>query len=345
VSTDLLIWAVFFGLVALFLALDLFVFHRNAHAVSMREAATWSAVWVALGLAFAGLVWIWQGGTAAGEYLAGYLIEKSLSVDNIFVFALLFAYFGVPAAYQHRVLFWGVVGAIVLRAAFIVAGAALLENFHWVIFIFGGLLVFTGVKMALKRHDEVHPERNPILRLAQRFVPIASEYRGQKFFVREAGRVIATPLFAVLLAVETTDVIFAVDSIPAIFAVTRDPFLVVTSNVFAILGLRALYFLLAGMMHRFVYLKYGLAAILVFVGTKMLIADIYAVPIWASLMIIAAVVTVSVFASLRKTGSHYIKEEHNGRKGFPGRSQTQPGGGILSEARAGAHRERAKTTR
>jgi tellurite resistance protein TerC len=301
VITDPIIWAVFFGFVALFLGLDLFVFHRDAHAVTMREAAAWSAVWVALGLAFAGLVWFWQGGTAAGEYLAGYLIEKSLSIDNIFVFALLFAAFGVPAAYQHRVLFWGVVGAIALRAVFIVAGAALLETFHWVIFVFGALLVVTGVKMALKRHDAVHPERNPVLQLARRFMPMASEYHGQRFFIRDAGRIVATPLLAVLIAVETTDVIFAVDSIPAIFAVTRDPFLVVTSNVFAILGLRALYFLLAGMMHRFVYLKYGLAAILVFVGMKMLVIDVYKVPIWASLVVIATVVVVSVVASLRKT--------------------------------------------
>ena len=307
VTNEFLIWAAFFGLLALFLSLDLFVFHRHAHAVSMREAAIWSVVWVSLGLAFGGFVWVWQGTTAAGEYLAGYLIEKSLSVDNVFVFALLFAYFGVPAAYQHRLLFWGVIGAIVLRAAFIAAGAALLESFHALIYIFGALLVATGLKMALKRHHELDPEQNPVLRLARRFVPIAPEYHGQRFFVRQAGRLVATPLFAVLLAVETTDVVFAVDSIPAIFAVTRDPFLVLTSNVFAILGLRALYFLLAGMVHRFVYLKYGLAAILVFVGAKMLLADLYTVPIWASLAVIATVVAVSVVASLRATrpGSNF----------------------------------------
>jgi tellurite resistance protein TerC len=301
VSSDTVIWAGFFALIGLLLALDLFVFHRQAHVVSMREATAWTAVWVVLGLAFGGVVWAWQGATAAGEYLAGYLIEKSLSVDNVFVFALLFSYFGVPAAYQHRVLFWGVIGAIVLRAAFIAAGAALLESFHWVIYVFGGLLVLTGLRMALKRHGEMHPERNPVLRLARRLVPVLSEYRGQQFLVREAGRLLATPLLPVLLAVETTDVIFAVDSIPAIFAVTRDPFLVLTSNVFAILGLRALYFLLAGLMHRFVYLKYGLAAILVFVGAKMLLADAYTVPIWASLAAIAAVVAASVTASLRAT--------------------------------------------
>jgi len=300
-SVDLWIWAVFLGVIAFFLLLDLFVFHREAHVVSMREAATWSAIWVAMGLAFGGLIWLWFGPTAAGEYLAGYLIEKSLSVDNVFVFALIFSYFAVPAAYQHRVLFWGVVGAILMRAAFIAAGAALLESFHWIIYVFGALLVVTGVRMATRRHEEVHPERNPILRLVRRLIPMLPEYRGQKFFIREDGRLWATPLLAVLIVVETTDVIFAIDSIPAIFAVTREPFLVFTSNAFAILGLRALYFLLAGMMHRFVYLKYGLAGILVFVGAKMLLSDIYKVPIWISLAVIALLVGVSVVASLRAT--------------------------------------------
>jgi len=300
-SVDLWIWAVFLGVIAFFLLLDLFVFHREAHVVSMREAATWSAIWVAMGLAFGGLIWLWFGPTAAGEYLAGYLIEKSLSVDNVFVFALIFSYFAVPAAYQHRVLFWGVVGAILMRAAFIAAGAALLESFHWIIYVFGALLVVTGVRMATRRHEEVHPERNPILRLVRRLIPMLPEYRGQKFFIREGGRLWATPLLAVLIVVETTDVIFAIDSIPAIFAVTREPFLVFTSNAFAILGLRALYFLLAGMMHRFVYLKYGLAGILVFVGAKMLLSDIYKVPIWISLAVISVLVGVSVVASLRAT--------------------------------------------
>ena len=300
-SVDLWIWAVFLGVIAFFLLLDLFVFHREAHVVSMREAATWSAIWVAMGLAFGGLIWLWFGPTAAGEYLAGYLIEKSLSVDNVFVFALIFSYFAVPAAYQHRVLFWGVVGAILMRAAFIAAGAALLEAFHWIIYVFGALLVVTGVRMATRRHEEVHPERNPILRLVRRLIPMLPEYRGQKFFIREGGRLWATPLLAVLIVVETTDVIFAIDSIPAIFAVTREPFLVFTSNAFAILGLRALYFLLAGMMHRFVYLKYGLAGILVFVGAKMLLSDIYKVPIWISLAVISVLVGVSVVASLRAT--------------------------------------------
>ncbi|ACZ43311.1 Integral membrane protein TerC [Thermobaculum terrenum ATCC BAA-798] len=300
-SVDLWIWTVFLGVIAFFLLLDLFVFHREAHVVSMREAATWSAIWVAMGLAFGGLIWVWFGPTAAGEYLAGYLIEKSLSVDNVFVFALIFSYFAVPAAYQHRVLFWGVVGAILMRAAFIAAGAALLEAFHWIIYVFGALLVVTGVRMATRRHEEVHPEQNPILRLVRRLIPMLPEYRSQRFFIREGGRLWATPLLAVLIVVETTDVIFAIDSIPAIFAVTREPFLVFTSNAFAILGLRALYFLLAGMMHRFVYLKYGLAGILVFVGAKMLLSDIYKVPIWISLAVISVLVGVSVVASLRAT--------------------------------------------
>jgi tellurite resistance protein TerC len=300
-SADFWLWALFFVLIGLFLTLDLFVFHREAHVVSMCEAAAWTTVWVTLGLAFGGLIWLWQGSTAAGEYLAGYLIEKSLSVDNVFVFALLLACFGVPAAYQHRVLFWGVIGAIALRALFIAAGAALLESFHLVMYVFGGMLVATGAKMAVKRHDEMQPERNPVLRLVRRFLPILSEYRGQTFFVRENGRVVATPLFAVLVAVETTDIVFAVDSIPSIFAVTSDPLLILTSNVFAILGLRALYFLLVGLMHRFVYLRYGLAAILVLIGGKMLLADVYEMPIWMSLAIIATVLAVSVLVSVHVT--------------------------------------------
>src|SRR3712207_5931875 len=234
----------------------------------MREAAAWSGVWVTLGLAFGGLVWAWKGGTAAGEYLAGYLIEKSLSVDNIFVFALIFAYFAVPAAYQHRVLFWGVLGAIFFRAIFIAAGAALLSTFHWIIYVFGAFLVLTGIKMARHQGDGVHPERNPALRLLRRFLPLTGEYHGQRFLVRLDGRLWATPLLAVLVVVETTDVIFAVDSIPAIFAITRDPFLVFTSNAFAILGLRSLYFALAGLMDKFHYLKVALAVLLGVVGGK-----------------------------------------------------------------------------
>ena len=298
---DLWVWGAFVGLILSLLALDLFVFHREAHEVSFREATKFSIFWIALGLAFGGLIFVWLGPRAGGEYLAGYLIEKSLAVDNIFVFALIFGYFAVPAKYQHRVLFWGVVGALVFRAGFIAGGAALLENFHWMIYVFGGFLVFTGIRMARHRNEEMHPERNPVLRLFRRVIPTTDGYHGQRFVVRHAGALMATPLMAVLVLVETTDIIFAVDSIPAIFAVTSDPFLVFTSNAFAILGLRALYFMLAGMMERFVYLKVGLAAVLVFVGAKMLLSDVVKVPIWASLLAIATMIGVSILVSLRAT--------------------------------------------
>ena len=300
-SVDLWVWPAFVGLILLLLALDLFVFHRDAHEVSFGEATKFSIFWIALGLAFGGLVFVWMGPEAGGEYLAGYLIEKSLAVDNIFVFALIFSYFAVPAKYQHRVLFWGVVGALVFRAIFIAGGAALLENFHWMIYVFGGFLVFTGIKMAMHRDLEMHPERNPALRLFKRVVPSTHEYHGQRFTIRQAGRRLATPLLAVLVLIETSDIIFAVDSIPAIFAVTDDPFLVFTSNAFAILGLRALYFMLAGMIERFVFLKVGLAAVLVFVGAKMLLADVLKIPIWVSLLVIATMIGVSIFVSLRAT--------------------------------------------
>jgi tellurite resistance protein TerC len=232
--------------------------------------------------------------------LTGYLIEKSLSVDNIFVIALLFTYFAVPAAYQHRVLFWGILGALVMRAAFILAGTALITQFHWIIYVFGAFLILTGIKMAIFRDTEIHPEKNPVLRLVRRLMPVTADYRGSHFFAREAGRWAATPLFLVLVLVESTDLVFAVDSIPAIFAVTQDPFIVYTSNVFAILGLRSLYFLLAGVMQKFSYLKLGLSAVLVFVGIKMVLADVYKVPTALSLGVIAALLTISIVASLVK---------------------------------------------
>jgi tellurite resistance protein TerC len=293
-------WVAFVTFILAMLALDLFVVHKDAHEVSFREAATWSIIWVALGLSFGILIWTWQGPEPAGQYLAGYLIEKSLSVDNIFVFALVFGYFAVPQKYQHRVLFWGILGALVFRAIFIFAGTELLDRFHWMIFVFGGFLVLTGIKMFRHRDEHVDPGRNPVLRVMKRFIPTTDEYVGQKLFVRRAGRLLATPLFAVLVVIETTDIIFAIDSIPAILAVTDDPFLVFTSNAFAILGLRALYFLLAGMMDRFAYLKLGLAAVLIFVGAKMLISDLYHVPIWASLTFIVATIGISIVVSLRK---------------------------------------------
>ena len=302
-GVDLWVWVAFVGLILTLLALDLFVFHREAHEVSFREATLFSVFWIALGLLFGGLIFWWQGAQAGGEYLAGYLIEKSLSVDNIFVFALIFGYFAVPAKYQHRVLFWGVVGALIFRAAFIAGGAALLDRFHWTIYVFGAFLVLTGIRMALHRNEETHPERNPVLRVFRRLVPTTDEYHGQRFFIRHAGKLLATPLLAVLVLVETSDIIFAVDSIPAIFAVTDDPFLVFTSNAFAILGLRALYFMLAGMIQRFVYLKVGLAAVLAFVGTKMLLTDVVKIPIWVSLLVIAALIATSIVVSLRRTAS------------------------------------------
>ena len=294
------IWIAFLSFIAGMLAIDLLVFQREAHAVSMREAAIWSGVWVALGLTFGVIVWLWQGPQAGGEYLAGYLIEKSLSVDNIFVFALVFGYFAVPAEYQHRVLFWGVFGALVFRAIFIVAGATLLDQFHWMIYVFGAFLVITGIRMARSNDEHVDPGKNPVLRAFRRFVPMTDGMRGEHFLVKEAGRRLATPLLAVLVVVETTDIIFAIDSIPAIFAVTTDTFLVFTSNAFAILGLRALYFLLAGMIGRFAYLKIGLAFVLAFVGAKMLISEFYKVPIWLSLTVIAAAIAISIDASLRR---------------------------------------------
>ena len=294
------IWIAFLSFIAGMLAIDLLVFQREAHAVSMREAAIWSGVWVALGLTFGVIVWLWQGPQAGGEYLAGYLIEKSLSVDNIFVFALVFGYFAVPAEYQHRVLFWGVFGALVFRAIFIVAGATLLDQFHWMIYVFGAFLVITGIRMARSNDEHVDPGKNPVLRAFRRFVPMTDGMRGEHFLVKEAGRRLATPLLAVLVVVETTDIIFAIDSIPAIFAVTTDTFLVFTSNAFAILGLRALYFLLAGMIGRFAYLKIGLAFVLAFVGAKMLISEFYKVPIWLSLTVIAAAIAISIVASLRR---------------------------------------------
>ncbi|MDX1998222.1 MAG: TerC family protein [Thermoanaerobaculia bacterium] len=298
-ETSLWLWIGFNAFVLAMLALDLGVFHRKSHEVSMREAATWSAVWVALALVFNAGLYYFRGPTPALEFFTGYLIEKSLSVDNIFVFALIFSYFAVPKLYQHRVLFWGVLGALVLRAFFILAGAALLAKFHWVLYVFGGFLVLTGLKMAFFSDKEMDPAENPVLKLVKRLIPVTPEYHGQNFFIRQGGKWVATPLFLVLILVETTDVIFAVDSIPALFAVTRDPFIVYTSNVFAILGLRSLYFLLAGVMGKFRYLKLGLAAVLVFVGIKMSLVDFFKIPGLVSLGVIALCLTVAVVASLR----------------------------------------------
>ena len=295
------LWVFFNGFVLAMLAVDLFVFHREAHEVRSREAAAWSAVWVALALLFGAGVYRFMGRDAGLEYFAGYMVEKALSVDNIFVFVLIFSYFRVPARYQHRVLFWGILGALLMRGAMIGAGAWLILHFHWIIYIFGAFLVYTGIRMATQVEHDLHPESNPAIRLVRRFMPVTADYHGQKFFARELvkGRmqVVATPLFVVLVLVETTDLIFAVDSIPAIFAITQNTFIVYSSNVFAILGLRALYFLLADVIHRFQYLKLGLSAVLVFVGLKMLASDLYHVPVGISLLVIVALLGTSVLVS------------------------------------------------
>jgi tellurite resistance protein TerC len=297
------VWFAFNGFVLTMLAVDLGVFHRRAHAVSMREAVGWSAAWIALALCFNAGVYHWMGARAGTEFLTGYLIEKALSVDNLFVFVLIFSYFAVPAKYQHRILFWGILGALVLRGVMIGAGSVLIDRFHWIIYVFGAFLVFTGIRMARQEEVEIAPDRNPALRIVRRLLPVTPGYHGQRFFVRErvgeGVRWAATPLFVVLVLVETTDVLFAVDSIPAVFAVTRDPFLVYSSNVFAILGLRALYFVLAGVVHRFHYLKVGLSAVLVFIGGKMLVAGVgIVVPVGLSLAVVATMLAGSIAASL-----------------------------------------------
>ncbi len=283
------------------LVIDLWVFHRTARVIKVREALIWTAFWIALALIFNLGVYFWWGSESALAFLTGYLIEKSLSIDNIFVFLLIFSYFGVPSAYQHRILFWGILGALVMRAVFIVAGVMLIEKFHWVIYIFGGFLMVTGIKMAFRSSHEIHPERNPVLRVFRRWIPFTEGYDSGKFLIKKDGRYTATTLFVVLLLVETTDLIFAVDSIPAILAITTDPFIVYTSNVFAILGLRSLYFALAGVMKVFQYLHYGLSAILVFVGAKMLLSDLYKIPVIYALAIVAIILIVSIICSVLKS--------------------------------------------
>ena len=299
-SSQVWMWVAFNVFVLAMLAVDLGVVHRRAHEVTLKEALVWSGIWVALALLFALGVYVWDGSQPALEFLTGYLIEKSLSVDNIFVFVLIFSYFKVPARYQHKVLFWGILGALVMRAIFIFAGIALLQQLHWIIYVFGALLVLTGIKMAMEKDKEIHPDKNPVLKLFRRLVPVTEDYHADHFFVKQAGHYAATPLFIVLLVVETTDVIFAVDSIPAILGITVDPFLVYTSNVFAILGLRALYFALAGVMQLFHYLHYGLSAILVFVGAKMLLADVYKLPVGVALGVIAGILLMAVLVSIMR---------------------------------------------
>ena len=291
-------WVLFNVFVLAMLALDLGVVHRRKHEIKFKEAVAWSAVWIGLALAFAALVAYQRGADTALQFLTGYIIEESLSVDNLFVFLLIFSYFAVPPRLQHGVLFWGVLGAMVLRAIFIVAGVALLERFEAVIYLFGAILIFSGVKMALEKESKIDPNQNPVLKLFRKLMPVTTEFEGSKFLVRRDGRTFATPLLLVLLVVETTDLIFAVDSIPAVLAITRDRFIVYTSNVFAILGLRAMFFALKGAMDLFHHLHYGLSVILVFVGAKMLLGHFFEIPIGIALGVVASILTLSVVASL-----------------------------------------------
>ena len=283
------------------LALDLGVFHRKAHALSLKEASIWSVVWITLAMVFNAGLYLFAGPEPALQFFTGYLIEKSLSVDNIFIFLLLFTFFKVPAAYQHRVLYWGILGALIMRGTLIAVGVALIESFHWIIYLFGAFLIFTGIRMGFHKVIEVHPENDLLLKFIRRFVPVTENYEHDRFFVRRTGQVMVTPLLLVLLVIDTTDLIFAVDSIPAVFAVTRDPFLVYTSNIFAILGLRSLYFVFAGIMEKFYYLKLGLSVILTFVGVKMVLADVFSLPTALSLVVIAVVLTIAIVASIVRT--------------------------------------------
>ena len=290
-------WIGFNAFVVLMLVLDLTVFHRSAHTIKFKEAILWSIFWISLAALFAVIVYYWRGKETALAFTTGYIIEESLSVDNLFVFLLIFKFFKVPGDYQHKVLFWGIIGALVMRFIFIIAGVALINRFHWIIYIFGAFLVFTGINLFKQQGSDVKPENNPVLRGFRKWMPVTKDYVGGKFFVRKPG-LYATPLFLVLIVIETTDVVFAADSIPAILAITQDPFIVYTSNVFAILGLRSLYFALAGMMELFHYLHYGLAIILTFIGVKMLISHFYHLPTAVALGVVAGVLTISVVASL-----------------------------------------------
>jgi len=298
-ETPIIFWIIFNAFVFIMLALDLGVFHRKSHEVSVKEALTWTFVWIFLAMIFNVIIYLWRGQQQALEFFTGYLVEKALSVDNIFVFIMIFTYFQVPSKYQHKVLFWGIIGALIMRVIFIFAGVALLAKFHFTIYIFGALLIFTGIKMFNHSNSRIDPDKNPVLKFFKKFMPVTPTLHGDKFFTKIDGKRFATPLFLVLILIETTDLIFAVDSIPAILAITQDQFIVYTSNVFAILGLRSLYFALAGVIHRFWLLSYGLAVVLIFVGIKMTLVDFYKIPIEWSLLFIATVITSSIFLSLR----------------------------------------------
>jgi tellurite resistance protein TerC len=303
-----IIWVVFTAFILTLLLLDLGVFHKKDKKVTLREAAIWSIIWVSLAMAFNVLVYFWKGPQLALEFFTGYLIEESLSVDNIFVFVMLLSYFRVPEHLQHRVLFWGILGAIVMRLSLILIGSALIARFHWVIYIFGAFLVFTGIRLFFHRDEEIHPEENPVFKLFRRLFPLTPNYVGGQFFVRENGRLFATPLALVLVMIETTDLIFALDSIPAIFGITRDPFIVFSSNIFAILGLRSLYFLLAGIIGLFRYLQMGLAVVLIFIGVKMLITAVgIHIHIGISLGVVFAILATSILMSIHANRKEFAR--------------------------------------
>ena len=295
---ELFLFIVFNIFILLLLGVDLGVFHKKVHAISVKEAVIWSIVWIVLALVFNAGVFLFAGSAKGLEFLTGYLIERALSFDNIFVFVVIFSYFGVPAQYQHKALFWGVLGALITRSLFIAAGTALITKFEWVLYIFGVILVVSGWKIMFQKGTQVHPEKNVFIRLARKLFPVTHAHEFSKFVVRDAGKVFITPLFLVLITIETTDVMFALDSIPAVFGVTRDPFIVYSSNVFAILGLRATYFLLAGIMDTFYYLSYGLSIILIFIGVKMLLEAVYPVPTTIALLVVVGILIVAVIASL-----------------------------------------------
>lgn len=295
---QILLWIGFTVFIIGMLVLDMVVFQKKDHEISVRESLLWTLFWIALSFIFNAGIYYYMGVDSALEFLTGYLIEKSLSVDNIFVFIIIFKYFNTQPIYQHKVLFWGILGAIIMRAVFILAGVALIQQFHWVIYILGAFLVYIGIKMAFQKDKEIHPEKNPILLVFNKFFTVDATYRGGRFFVKNAGKTIATPLFVVLIVIETTDIVFAVDSIPAILSITIDPFIVFTSNIFAILGLRALYFAASGAMKLFAYLNYGLSIILIFVGIKMLIANFYKIPVPIALGVVAGILCVSIALSL-----------------------------------------------
>lgn len=305
---SLTLWVLFNLFIIVMLLVDLLVFNRKPHEITIRESLTWTGIWIALAILFGIGIYHFMDPASSIDYFTGYLIEKSLSVDNIFVFLLIFTYFGVPSMYQHKVLFWGILGALIFRLIFIFLGIALLEQFHWIIYVFGAFLIFTGVKLGLEKDKKIEPEKNPLLKLVRRFIPITREFKGEHFFVKMRGRYVATPMFVVLIVIETTDVVFALDSIPAIMAITRDPFIIYSANAFAILGLRALYFALSGVMRLFHYLHYGLAFILVYVGVKMMLEPFFEIDTMISLFVILGTIIISTLLSIFFPKEDPVKE-------------------------------------